>query len=410
MHLVTYTFDNNYAKLYVDGKEVDSVEITEPIRSIDNPDSINIGGYDGGDRFSFEGTIDGVAVYNQALSPVEVEAIYNSGAGSVVASAGTLAIEDIVDESGDYSSVVMSGTGIHDGDTINLYDESGSIVATTQVDKDGNWSLDISDLENTGVNDNEFFKVVELDSNAQEIAQTDVTQYWHGYWSNAATEVSDDFALMGAGNDKITLNNDDLNDSVVIDGGDGNDKVRLRGESEYDLSQDDEGDMIITESASSDSDNDGVGDVNEIRNVETIDFGNGDDKLTLSENLHLDSTTIDAGSGFDTLVLENENIDLSGLSDNIKNIEAVDLGGMTQNISLSVEDVLDLTDRDNTLRIDGSEDDTLSLDTTKDGSGEWKLGDFQVTDSQTGATYDVYTNEDSSVTIEVNTDIQVDQN
>jgi hypothetical protein len=167
--------------------------------------------------------------------------------------------------------------------------------------------------------------------------------------------------------------------------------------------------MIITESASSDSDNDGVGDVNEIRNVETIDFGDGDDNLAISANLNLQDTTIDAGSGFDTLILENENIDLSGLSENIQNIEAIDLGDMAQNVSLSVEDVLDLTDSDNVLRIDGNEEDTLSLDTTKDGSGEWKLGDFQVTDSQTGATYDVYTNEDNGVTIEVNTDIQVDQ-
>ncbi len=140
---------------------------------------------------------------------------------------------------------------------------------------------------------------------------------------------------------------------------------------------------------------------------ENIDTGSGDDTIVF--DLH---DTIDGGAGLDKLVAtEDMHIDFSNLSDNISNIERIDLANGDQEItSLKVEDVLDMTDEDNILRIDGNEEDTIALDTTKDGSGEWKLGDFQVTHTDTGATYDVYTNEDNTVTLEVNTDIQVDQN
>ena len=84
MHLVTYTFDNNYARLYVDGIEVDTVQITTPITSIDDPDTINIGGYDNTNVNIFEGDIDGVGVFHQALTPVQIADQFNAGSGTVI--------------------------------------------------------------------------------------------------------------------------------------------------------------------------------------------------------------------------------------------------------------------------------------------------------------------------------------
>ncbi|ADG93142.1 Hemolysin-type calcium-binding region [Arcobacter nitrofigilis DSM 7299] len=203
-----------------------------------------------------------------------------------------LEITDIVDANGDYSYVTMKGTGAEAGNTISIYDEDGIKVATTTVQEDGTWSADISNFAGTPVNDNEFFKATETDLAGNETAQTDSTHYWHGDFAGAInTESTDDFVMAGAGNDTIntdatlsgtnengnvTSDNDDTNDKVVIDGGDGNDTVTFgKDSSEYTITKDANGNIIVTESSASDSDGDGVGDVTELRNVENIKFADG---------------------------------------------------------------------------------------------------------------------------------------
>ena len=204
---------------------------------------------------------------------------------------GELAITDIVDNEGDYSSVTMHGTGAEAGNTITIYDEDGSEVATAIVQDDGSWSTDITNLSGTSINDNEFFKATETDTAGNETGQTDSTHYWHGDWSEGNTESTDDFVMAGAGDDTIntddtlsgtnetgyvTSDNDDTNDSVVIDGGDGNDTVTFgKDSSEYTITTDADGNVIVTESADSDSDGDGLGDVTELRNIETVEFADG---------------------------------------------------------------------------------------------------------------------------------------
>ncbi|RXJ61916.1 hypothetical protein CRV06_12105, partial [Halarcobacter anaerophilus] len=202
-----------------------------------------------------------------------------------------LAITDIVDNEGDYSNVTMFGTGAEAGNTISLYNENNEIVATTTVKDDGTWEVDISSLEGTPVNDNEFFSVTETDLAGNETAQTDTTHYWHGDWSEANSESSDDFIMTGSGDDtintddilsgtnengKVTSTNDDTNDSLVIDGGDGNDTVTFGGNiADYTITTDSKGNVIVTETSSSDSDSNGIGDVTELRNIETIEFEDG---------------------------------------------------------------------------------------------------------------------------------------
>ena len=134
--------------------------------------------------------------------------------------------------------------------------------------------------------------------------------------------------------------------------------------------------------------------------------------VTSTENNGGDTTTISTNSdGLDGLVLEDSmNLDLSKVSDNLDNIEKIDMGNGDQNITLSLEDVLEVTDDNNTLTIEGDSADHVALNTQGDDA-EWTLGDFK-TDAETGATYQEVTGveDDKTVTLEINTEVQIDQN
>ena len=109
--------------------------------------------------------------------------------------------------------------------------------------------------------------------------------------------------------------------------------------------------------------------------------------------------------------MNEENIDMSGLAKHVDNIENISLDATeSQSISISLEDVIDVTDDSNTLRIDGDEGDTVTLEKGDDDATTWTLGDFK-TDAETGSSYQEVTGteEDTTVTVEVNTDIQIDQ-
>ncbi|WP_229855111.1 hypothetical protein [Candidatus Sulfurimonas marisnigri] len=77
-------------------------------------------------------------------------------------------------------------------------------------------------------------------------------------------------------------------------------------------------------------------------------------------------------------------------------------------MKLSLEDVLEITDEDNTIRIDGDNKDTVSIDTS-DGDSEWTLGDHFV-DSE-GFTHMEYTSTDGNdtVSLEINTQIIIEE-
>ncbi|MBD3823949.1 MAG: hypothetical protein IE916_05505, partial [Epsilonproteobacteria bacterium] len=197
--------------------------------------------------------------------------------------ASSLAITNIVDNEGDYSSVTISGTGAEAGNTITIYDEDGIAVAATEVDAEGNWSADISNLSGTQINDNEFFSVTESDTAGNVTAQVDTTHYWHGTYANAETEASDDYVFMGHGNDKVEINDDDINNELVIDGGSGNDTALFDGNyADYTITTNEAGDIVVTESN---------GDVNELRNIETIEFADG--SYDVSSGVY---TSFDAGA------------------------------------------------------------------------------------------------------------------
>jgi len=149
----------------------------------------------------------------------------------------------------------------------------------------------------------------------------------------------------------------------------------------------------------------------EFEDTRDVTYEVAEDDILMTEESYTTVETQDVVT--DTLIIgEDMQIDMSGLSDAISNIETIDLGAGEQNItSLSTEDVLDMTDTDNLLRIDGDSTDSIDLNTQGDDA-EWKLGEFQTTDEITGETYNTYTSVegDDTVTLEISTDIQVDQN
>ncbi|MBU1435725.1 hypothetical protein KJ870_12340, partial [bacterium] len=142
--------------------------------------------------------------------------------------------------------------------------------------------------------------------------------------------------------------------------------------------------------------------------ADTIAAGAGDDTVLFDAN----DVSIDGGEGLDTLVFEGDiNIDLGALETQITNMETLNLGEGSQNISLSLEDVVDITDAENLLRIDGDAGDTINLDTLNTGgSGEWTLGEFK-TDLETGQTYQEVTGGegDNTVTLEISTNITIEE-
>ena len=204
-------------------------------------------------------------------------------------------------------------------------------------------------------------------------------------------DTKDEVGTGTAGDDIINMGDGKSAKEQEAHGGEGNDTVNIDGESF----------KVYGEAG------------NDTFNISSNDFSNksgsssGSSSGKASKAADMDGD-IDGGEGLDTLVFsDGMDIDMSALDDNISNIETINLGEGTQNItSLHTSDVLNMTDTDNILRIDGDSTDSIELNT----ESEWKLGDFQTTDEITGQTYDVYESvDDSGTTLEISTNITIDQ-
>ena len=111
----------------------------------------------------------------------------------------------------------------------------------------------------------------------------------------------------------------------------------------------------------------------------------GDDIITIAKDTKLiNNTTIDGGAGYDTLKIADDSVDLT----KVKNIEKLDLKEGNHNMILSAKDVLDMTDSNNKLRIDGDNNDNITL------QGRW---DKASTPNEEG--YYIYTKTEESHTI-----------
>ena len=100
---------------------------------------------------------------------------------------------------------------------------------------------------------------------------------------------------------------------------------------------------------------------------DTIHAGGGDDTIVFdAQDAH-----VDGGEGTDTLKISQQVLDFSALDkDAVTNIEALDLtSDSAQTVSLTLEDVLDMTGPENVLHVSGGDGDQITVDLSNSGDG-----------------------------------------
>jgi Ca2+-binding RTX toxin-like protein len=129
-----------------------------------------------------------------------------------------------------------------------------------------------------------------------------------------------------------------------------------------------------------------------------LNTGAGNDTVSIGEG----DKVIDFGLGEDTLILgDNFDLNLDSLESlDIKNVETINLhDNGTHNVSLSVNDVLEITDEDNIIHIEGDDDDHVDVDTT-----QW----FKESETDDLVTY-TDSETDPTVTLEIDSNIDISE-
>uniref|UniRef100_UPI003D0E1ED5 cadherin-like domain-containing protein n=1 Tax=Arcobacter sp. TaxID=1872629 RepID=UPI003D0E1ED5 len=213
------------------------------------------------------------------------------------------------------------------------------------------------------------------------------------HWDVMETSDHDDVIVAGdnwnkveleKGNDNLTIGNGDSTNWSSIDADKGNDNIKA-GDDWAHIKLGDGNDTLQVGDAYADTD------------WSRIDAGSGDDIIKAGNNWDI----IDGGSGNDTLVLTNEDIDLGNILSNtqIKSIENINLiDGQDQNISINLNDILNIQDNNNELKIFGDDGDKVTLE------GEaWEKGT-----SSEGFTEYHGTGSYSNVKVLIDDDVSVD--
>ncbi|MBU1169540.1 MAG: Ig-like domain-containing protein, partial [Proteobacteria bacterium] len=117
--------------------------------------------------------------------------------------------------------------------------------------------------------------------------------------------------------------------------------------------------------------------------VDIIHAGGGDDTIVFDSS----DSHIDGGDGMDTLLISHAVLDFSALADgSIHNIEKLEMNSSeAQSISLTLDDVLDMTDANHVLHVTGGDGDQVTVDVsgstgawTHEGGGVFSNGIDQV--------------------------------
>ncbi|WP_224067804.1 Ig-like domain-containing protein [Vibrio penaeicida] len=227
----------------------------------------------------------------QATSSIEVDA-----------TVAKPTITNITDDSenSDYSEVTLHGTGSEAGNTIEVFakNEDGDYVSigTATVQNDLSWTLDISDISATPTNDNEFMFAKETDPAGNVSEASDTVHYYHGTYDPAVTEASDDYVLLGGGNDELRMVSDDDNDYFVADGGAHHDRAVFTGNiDEYQISINSNGEIVIYEPTEKDT--------NVFREFESFKF---DEEVYTVEDLLKPEVTITSDTNNDEVLAGSE--------------------------------------------------------------------------------------------------------
>jgi hypothetical protein len=221
----------------------------------------------------------------------------------------------------------------------------------------------------------------------------------HGYFSEL---IDMDFGADGGHIESITIGSVtetyDENDLVkILEGEQGDYRINFEtGEYNYVPNQTPTEDVVeeITISAV-----DGDGDT--VEETVTVTIG-------VDEILTFDGTTdIDAGAGFDTLTIDGDiNLDFSDANmANIANIEKIDMADGQHEISnLSLDDVLDITDTNNTLIISGDDADAVNSVNTNGWTKDTNHTDSDASDGFNEYVYDNGSGDSITLKVEENID------
>jgi VCBS repeat-containing protein len=297
----------------------------------------------------FTGTVN-VTAQTIESSNNHASAIESSSFSAIVSQVNATASDDILFYRQGNNVDALSGD-----DTLILSNDVG-IDFTSVTNADGIENIEVIDLEQNGIH------------NLESLSLQDVIDM---------TDSDNDLTIQGDSADSVSFINDDgwVKDSSTTEGGRDFDIYINSGDPSVTVKV--EQDIVDTI-------------VNATTNDDTLFYktGNGVDGL----------------AGDDTLILSNDvGIDFTSVTnaDGIENIEVIDLqqNGIHDLESLSLQDVIDMTDDDNDLIIQGDSADSVSF-ANNDG---W-VKDSSTTEG--GRDYDVYINsDDASVTVKVEQDI-----
>jgi len=140
------------------------------------------------------------------------------------------------------------------------------------------------------------------------------------------------------------------------------------------------------------------------KGADTVDAGAGDDTIQALDN---DFKSIDGGVGFDILELEHEgSIDISHISAKVNNVEVIDLDNSNnQNVSINLEEVIDMTDDDNDLVFIGNDGDVINFE----DSDKWsKEEGVKTVDGVDGNLTEYVSSSNSNISVFIEDDIKVD--
>lgn len=179
--------------------------------------------------------------------------------------------------------------------------------------------------------------------------------------------------LTGNGNDIVNIG-DHVRHNSTIDTGAGDDFVSIKHHlgNHANVTTGEGDDTLLIGGSIFDNAKVYMGDGNDTMKVDgnifhkaTIDLGAGDDNFVFGGHAHYKST-VDLGSGVDTLTLTNPDnrIDLTNIADHFKNVEVLDIseGHGNTHLKFNVNDIISMTDENNTLKIIG-DGDSISNDT-----------------------------------------------
>lgn len=294
--------------------------------------SPNIGGDYLPAHSTLAGMVDSIRAVGVDINPSGIPALIMNGIDTEGPAANI--------ESDQLSDVIVDLTPqdvyLDDTGSDNIYGNDGNdLIFGDVLNTDGVFADIAADHDLTGIDeppDGSGWQVFEiLENEVSTWTRADTIQYIQENHETLAQEtVQED--KWGPGYDDDRWGGYDN-----IDGGDGNDIIYgQEGNDDIDAGA---GDDIIDGGSGND----------------TIDAGSGND-------------VVDGGTGFDTLIVDNDTTLDFG---NVSNIERIELNedSVDQTLTLSLNDVMNMTDEDHVLQITGEAGDSVSL--TGVDSGEW---------------------------------------